>query len=85
MEHRIRSELQSLTAQGAPSLSCAGTESGIGLVKCNQASCFANGEMQQRNGSSCPTVRKITEHVNLKLSAAEAGVCVPYIIAVTYL
>lgn len=85
MKHRVHSELQSLTAQGAPSLSSGGTENGIGLLRCSQALCFANGEMQQRNGSSCATARKVTEHVNLKLSAAKVGVCVSYIITVNYL
>lgn len=82
MEHR---ELQSPTAQGATSLSSAGTQSGVGLVRHNQAPCFANREMQQRNGSSCTTVRKVTEDVNLELTAAKVGVCLSYINAVNYL
>lgn len=73
MKHRVHSELQSLTAQGAPSLSSGGTENGIGLLRCSQAPCFANGEMQQRNGSSCATARKVTENVDLKYLLLRLG------------
>lgn len=77
--------LQNLTSQGAPSSGSAGTGRGVELERQSQVPWFVSGEMQQRNGSSCSTVRKVTEHVNLKLSAAKVVVHVSHINVVYYL
>lgn len=71
--------------QGATGFSSGGTENEEDLIRHNHAPQSANGETQQRSGSSCTIVRKVMEHDNLKLAAAEAGACVSHIIAVNYL
>lgn len=65
--------------------STGGTENGEGLIRHNQAPRLANGETEQRSGSSCVIVRKVMVHDNLKLAAAKAGVSTSHIIAVKYL
>ena len=71
--------------QEATCFSSGGTENAKGLIRHNQTPPSANGEMQQRKGSSCTFFKKVAEHDNLKLAAAKAGVRLSLITAVNYL